>query len=264
MYRLIALDLDGTLLGSDMKVSERNAEALEKAMAAGIQVVYATTRWYALAKRTADRTNVTTPLICSNGAVIRNADDGTELLHLTVDPDAAREVVTLGDDEGWEMYTTVGDATYMKMRPGVVPERLPAGLKVAERQSDHCGEGDVTSVIVYGSEAVAAIKRDIEPRHRGKVRFNMNRPPNSQHYVVINHVDSDKGRALDVVCRQLGVLPREAVAMGDSESDLGMLEMAGLGIAMANSPDEVKRAALHVTRSNDEDGVAWALEKFVL
>jgi hypothetical protein len=190
--------------------------------------------------------------------------DGAEVFHLTLDPEAARAVVTLGDDRGWEMYTTVGDATYMKMRPGVIPERLPAGLKVADRQSDHLGEADVTSVIVYGSDAVAEIKSSIEPRFRGRARFNMNRPPDSQHYVVINHPDSDKGKALDVVCRELGVSPRETVAMGDSESDIGMLEMAGLGIAMANSPDEVKRAALHVTRSNDEDGVAWALEKFVL
>lgn len=264
MYRLIALDLDGTLLNSAMKLSERNGAALQRAIAAGIHVVLATTRWFGLAKRTADRVGTESPIICSNGAMVKRPADGHELLHLALDADVAREVVTLGDDRGWDMYTTIGDATYMQMRPGVIPERLPAGLRVADRQSDHLGEGIPTCVLVYGTDAVTGIKRDIEPRFRNRARFNLNRPPDSQHYVVINHTDSDKGKALELVCKELGVPPLEVVSMGDSESDLGMLQMAGLGIAMANSSDEVKRAALHVTRSNDEDGVAWALEKFVL
>ena len=263
-YKLIALDLDGTLLNSAMKLSEANGEALGKAMEQGVQVVLATARWYALALRTAVRLDIKTPLICCNGAIVKRPTDGTELLHLHVDEDLAREAVTMADDAGWEMYTTIGDSTYMKMRPGVVPEMLPAGLKVAERQSDHLDEGAATSVLIYGTEAVDAAVERMMPKYGGRARFSLNRPVNTSHYVILTHPEAEKARGLRMVCEELGIAPDEAVAMGDSESDLAMLSMAGLGIAMGNSPDEVRKAALHIAPSNDEDGVAWALKRFVL
>jgi len=253
-YKLIALDLDGTLLNSALKLSDTNAEAVRQAMEAGVQVVLATSRWYGLAKRTADRLGITTPLICSNGAIVKRPTDGSELYHLYVDADLAREVVTLGDDSGWEMFTTVGDATYMQMRPGVIPEKLPAGLRVADRQSDHLGEAAPTCVQVFGDGPVAEIE----------ARFSINKPVGQPHYVVLTHPEAEKVRGLDAVCRELGVAPAETMAMGDSESDLAMLRFAGLGVAMRNSPDEVKKEALHIAPANDEDGVAWAVRRFLL
>src|SRR6185295_3975228 len=103
-YRMLALDLDGTLLNSAMRLSDTNAEALQKVTARGAHVVLATSRWFALAKRTADRLGLTTPIVCSNGAEVREMD-GSELLHLPLDEEAAREIVTWGDDHGWEMFT---------------------------------------------------------------------------------------------------------------------------------------------------------------
>ncbi len=263
-YKLIALDLDGTLLDSSMKLSEGNGEALSQAIEKGVQVVLATTRWYGLALRTAVRLDIQTPLICSNGAMVKRPTDGEELLHLYVDDELAREVVTLADDSGWELYTTIGDSTYMKMRPGVIPEKLPAGLKVADRQSDHLGEGAPTTVLVYGNDAVEAMESNFIPRYGGRARFSLNRPPNTPHYVVLTHPEAEKASALRLVCEELGIAPEETMAMGDSESDLEMIRMVGLGVAMGNSPDEMKKAALHIAPTNDEDGVAWAVRQFVL
>jgi Cof subfamily protein (haloacid dehalogenase superfamily) len=261
--KLLALDLDGTLLNSSLKLSETNAAAVRRATDQGVKVVFATSRWFGLAKRTADRLDIDTPLICSNGALIRRPD-GEELLHLYLDQEIAREVTSLGDDRGWEMFTTVQDATYMQARPGVIPEKLPGGLRVAERQSDHIAEGPPTCVLVFGEEAVDEMsQRFLEPCD-GRANFSINRPVALPHYVVLTHPDADKARALELLCRQLSVAPDETVAMGDSESDLAMLGFAGLGIAMNNSPDEVKRTALHIAPSNDDDGVAWAIDRFVL
>lgn len=263
-YKLVALDMDGTLLNSSMRLSEGNEEALRTAIEQGIQIVLATARWYGLALRTAVRLDIQTPLICSNGAIVKRPTDGHELLHLHVDADLAREVVTQGDDSGWEMYTVIGESTYMQMRPGIVPEKLPGGLKVADRQSDHLGEGPATSVLVYGETAVEEITRRFLPKYGGRANFSLNRPEGSPHYVVLTHPEAEKARGLRMVCEELGIAPAETVAMGDSESDLEMLRMAGLGIAMGNSPDEVRKAALHIAPTNDEDGVGWALRRFVL
>ena len=263
-YKLIALDLDGTLLNSGLRLSDGNAEALRAAVALGTQVVIATSRWYELALRTASRLGIETPIIASNGAIVKRPPDGKELLHLYLDGELAREVVTLGDDSGWEMFTTIGSTTFMQMRPGVIPEKLPAGLKVAERQSGHLEDAQPTSVLVFGEEAVREVESRFMATYADRARFSLNRPVGLPHYVVLTHPEAEKASGLELVCRELGVEPREAIAMGDSESDLGMLRFAGLGIAMANSPDEVKRSALHIAPTNDQDGVAWAVRKFLL
>jgi len=263
-YKLIALDLDGTLLNSALKLSDANGEALRATVERGVYVVIATSRWYELALRTANRLGIETPIIASNGAIVKRPSDGKELLHLYLDGDLAREVVTLADDSGWEMFTTIGSATYMQMRPGVIPEKLPAGLKVAERQSEHLGDAKPTSVLVFGDEAVREIERRFLAEFADRARFSINRPVGLPHYVVLTHPEAEKAKGLELVCGELGVHPEDTIAMGDSESDLGMLRYAGLGIAMGNSPDEVKRAALHIAPANDEDGVAWAVRKFLL
>jgi len=262
-YKLLALDLDGTLLNSGMRLSDTSAEAVARAKEAGITVVLATSRWFGLAKRTSDRLGLDSPIICSNGAEARYPD-GREVFQLALDAEAAREVVTWGDDHGWEMFTTIGGSTYMQTRPGIIPEKLPGGLKVAERHSDHLDEGAAICVQVWQEESVREVAERFAPKYEGRVRFSFNTPVGQPHYVVITHPDAEKAMALASVCKELGVAPEETIAMGDSESDIEMIRFAGLGIAMRNSPDEVKRAALHVAPSNDEDGVAWAILKFLL
>ena len=264
MYRLLALDLDGTLLNSALRLSDTNEEAVRAAMERGVQIVLATARFYGIASRTASRLDVQTPLICSNGALVKRPSDGHELLRLDLDLDLAREVTTLGDDRGWEMFTTIGDTTYMQMRPGIIPERLPGGLKIADRQSEHLQEAPPTCVLVFGEDAVNEIADRFLPAYEGRAGFSINRPTNSPHYVILTHPDANKSRALETVLKDLSISPEETIAMGDSESDIGMFQLSGLGIAMRNSPDEVKREALHVAPSNDEDGVAWAINKFLL
>ena len=268
VYKLIALDLDGTLLDASHQLPEANAEALRQAMERGVRVVIATSRWHGIEPERrgdilAQRLGIDTPLVCSNGAQVRDSD-GRDLLLLPLDDGIAREVTQLGDDGGWEMFTTIGDATYMQPRPNVIPEKLPAGLKVAARQSEHIGEAATVSVLVFGQNAVDELEARYGAAGDHRARFSFNRPVGLPPYVVLTHPEADKARALDLVCRQLGVAPDETIAMGDSESDLEMLRYAGLGIAMRNAPDSVKRAALHIAPANTEYGVAWAVRRFLL
>src|SRR5213596_1858412 len=100
MFKLLALDLDGTLLNSGLRLSDANTEAVRATMERGVEVVLATARFYGIALRTASRLGVETPLICSNGALVKQPSDGRELVHLHLDHDLALEVTTLGDDRG--------------------------------------------------------------------------------------------------------------------------------------------------------------------
>ena len=117
--RLIALDLDGTLLIGN-KVSDINAAAVREAVAAGVQIVFATSRWYLLAKHTAEMLGVRAPIICHNGAMIREPADDAYLLHLRVPAVPSAEIAALGDEHCYEGMLTVGDATYMISKRPVV------------------------------------------------------------------------------------------------------------------------------------------------
>jgi len=264
MVRLIALDLDGTLLNGALKLSEGNREAVRRAMDKGVKIVFATSRWFGIAKGTAGRLGIDTPLVCSNGAVIRRPQDGGELLHLRLDQEVAHNVAALGDERGWEMFTTIDDSTFMRARPGAMPEHLPGGLRICDRQAEEVSRGQPTAMLIFGQEAVEEISQRLLPAYDGRAKFSLNRPVNLPQYVVLTHPDADKASALEMVCREVDVPLSDVMAMGDSESDLSMLHLAPLSIAMDNSPDGVKRAALHIAPSNDEDGVAWAIERFVL
>jgi hypothetical protein len=146
----------------------------------------------------------------------------------------------------------------------VIPEKLPGGLKVAERHSDHIGEAPPTCVQVFGDPAVEEVEKRFVPEYGDRVRFSINKPIGLPHYVVMSHPEAEKATALALVAKELGIPADEVIAMGDSESDLAMLRWAGLGIAMRNSPDIVRKEALHIAPSNDEDGVAWAIIRFLL
>lgn len=261
--RLVALDLDGTLLNSRGRVSEANAAAVRAAAERGVTVVLATARWYATAARWAGRLGVSGPVICHSGALVRDAGSGRDLLHLTLDPDLARRVAALGDERRWVMYTTVGDVTYARLLPGADPARFPPELRPCDRHADVI-TAPPTSILIFGQEALDEACRRFEADCRGVAQLGRNETPGFPGYLTLTHAEADKGRALREVCRRLGVDPAEALALGDAPADAAMFDVVGVGVAMGNAPEAVKVRARDVAPTNDEDGVAWAIRRYVL
>ena len=265
MIRLVALDLDGTLLDPSSRVGDEDGAAVAAARDRGVHVILSTARWYGIAQRTARRLELAAPLICHNGAHVREANDGAELLHDCVPADAAREIAAFCDDGGFETYTTVDGITYMRSpwEAQVDLQRLPKDMRLARRHAEHV-TGPVTGLIVFSAEGVRAVVDAFEERCEGVVAFAQAWGESSQPYVSITAAGVDKGRALRVVCEHLGVPPDEALAVGDAAPDVPMFEVAGTSVAMGNAPDDVKARAGAVAPSNAESGVAWALRRFVL
>ena len=263
MIRLVALDIDGTLLDSSNRLSDANAAAVREALAQGTQVVLATSRWFHLARLTAESLGLTTPLICHNGALVKRPEDGQELLHLRLDQDFSRQVATLGDQRRYMMFTTVDHVTYMRPQ-GKGPKRLPRDMRVSNYHAQAVAQAAPTAILIFGEEAVGEVWDAFYERFGQAVNFSRNHSLTFPHYLSLTHAEADKGRSLEMVCRELGVDPAEAMAIGDSEADVAMFEVAGQGIAMGNAPDEVREAASDVAPQNDDDGVAWAIRKYVL
>jgi Cof subfamily protein (haloacid dehalogenase superfamily) len=245
-------------------VSDDNAAAVREAVAAGVHIVFATSRWYALAKRTADFLGVTSPIICHNGAMIRTPADGGHLLNLSVPADAARDIAALADERRFEGMVTVNDATLMiTKRPDIDPNRLPGGMALTERLSDHVQDG-ADAFLFFGQDAVDGIPAALGERYADACNFATGWSATWPAYLNIVHRQADKGRALRMVCEHVGVAPEDAMAIGDAAPDLEMMKAVGVGMAMGNAPDDVKAQADVVGPSNLEDGVAWAIREFAL
>jgi hypothetical protein len=263
MIHLVALDIDGTLLDSSNRLSDGNAAAVREALARGAQVVLATSRWFHLARLTAESLDLSTPLICHNGALVKRPEDGQELLHLRLDHDFSRQVAALGDQQRYMMFTTVDDVTYMRPQ-GKGPKRLPRDMRVSNYHAQAVAQAAPTAILIFGEEAVQEVWNAFIERFSAMVNFSRNHSLTFPHYLSLTHADADKGRALEMVCRELGVDPAEAMAIGDAEADVAMFRVAGRGIAMGNAPESVREAASDVAPPNDDDGVAWAIRKYVL
>lgn len=262
--RLIALDLDGTLLTKGNAVSEGNAAAVREAVAAGVHIVLATSRWYMLAKRTADLLGITSPIICHNGAMIRDPVDGRTLLELDIAAEPAREIAAIADEQRYESMVTVDDVTYMiTKRPDVDPQRLPGGMVLTERLSDHV-DGGAQGFLFFMQDAVDGVRARLGGRYDGELNLAWGYSETFPPYLNIVHAGADKGRALRLVCEQVGVPLEESMAIGDAAPDLEMMLVAGLSMAMGNAPDDVKSRADVVGPGNRDDGVAWAIREFAL
>jgi len=262
--RLIAVDLDGTLMIGWNRISDGVAEALRAAVDAGVHIVLATSRWYLTAKPIADRFGITAPIICHNGAMIRTPADDARLLELDIPVDAAREIAAIADERGYETFATVDDVTFMRSsRPNVDPARLPKGMVLSDDVSSRVRDG-CESFIFFGDDAVSGLPVALGGRYDEVLNLAAGYSETFPPYLNIVNAGADKGRALRIVCEHVGVPIEQSMAIGDAAPDLPMMLAAGLSMAMGNAPDEVKAQAAFVGPSNLDDGVAWAIHEFAL
>ena len=270
--KLIALDLDGTLLDSEKRLSERNRAALEKAAAKGVEIVPTTGRFFGMMPEAIRALPFVRYAITVNGAQVYDRETDTALARAEIPVAtaiAAMEVLDGFDciydcyQENWgwmtdamqrkaELYAP--DAHYLKM---IREFRRP----VPELKAHLAAKGaDVQKVMCFARDAadLPAIQDALAARFPELVLTRST--PNN---VEINHALAHKGEALRRLCDALGFGLEGCMAFGDGLNDLTMVRDAGLGVAMANAAPEVLAAAKHVTLSNDDDGVAAAIGRFL-
>lgn len=256
--RLIASDLDGTLLDADGGVSARTRAALDAAQAAGIEIVLVTGRPPRWVREMPDATGAHAVVVCANGALLYDVDEHAVLDHAPIPGALAVELVDhlRADAPGCrfacEMTFTFGrDADY--------PARLPAppGTLIGDVRA-FVADRDTTKLIVRDDDlphdelvrVVQGIVGDrAEVTHSG------------WGIVEISARGVDKGRGLRVACARHGIDPAEVIAFGDMPNDLPMLRLAGRGVAVGNAHADVLAVADEVTATNAEDGVALVIER---
>ena len=277
--RIVSLDLDGTLLDSQKRLSEANRAALEEAAAKGVHIVPTTGRFFGMMPQAIRDLPFVRYAITINGAQVFDRETGDAIVREEIPLDMALEILGLLDgydiiydcyrsNWGWmteslqdkaEEYAT--DAHYVKM---VREVRNPVP-DLKEHLKSTAAEGDVQKIMLFarnapGSDAVTkAIAEAVAERFP-----SIKATSSTWNNLELNIATAHKGNALGRFAGHLGLTLDNCMALGDGTNDLTMIEAAGLGVAMSNAHPLVLAAADHVTVSNDEDGVAKAIRDFVL
>lgn len=267
-YKLIAIDMDGTLLDSENHISNRTKEALAGAKQRGVHVVLSTGRILKSAMEYSDQLGLKNPIVASNGGIMVD-EDSNVLFKSPLDKDAIKQAVKMADDE--DVYCHLYDESkfYSSKRVQQVVEfygekdgKMNVDLELFKNIEDIL---DIEDLDIY-----KLIFIDENPEKLKNFREKISKVDNlSISSSWSNNVEAmaqnvSKGETLKRLCEMLNIESNEIIAIGDSENDLSMLNIAGLSVAMGNGADAIKGKVDYVTDTNDNDGVAKAIEKFVL
>lgn len=238
-YKLVALDMDGTLLNDEKRISRENAEAIAKAAASGITVMMSTGRGIQNIRAYTDELGLTSPIVAVNGAEVWRSPDELHARY-PLAPDTVRRLIRAGRDKDvwYWAYTTNG---------------LMTRSSWAEPEWDEC----VWLKVGYASENPAKLR---ELRQWLALDGEIEVTSSNETNLELSPTGITKASGLEQVCRLLGIGLEQTVAVGDGGNDLSMIRAAGLGVAMGNAQEEVKRTALRVTGTNEEHGVAQLLQ----
>ncbi len=260
--KLVAVDLDDTLLSKDLEVTDRVKAAVAAVRAAGIYFTVATGRMYQSAARIARSLDVDIPLITYQGALVKSSLSGEVLVDKPLPLVYARQVIARVHQYGYHLNGYLDDRLLMEHNSeegchyaaiaGVEVEMVGNLLEYLDR--------DPTKVIAIAEEPlIDRLKDELTPLYAGKIAISKSKP----YFLEFAHREATKGQALAFLASYLGIKRDEIMAVGDGYNDLDMLNYAGLGVVVANAREEIKGYADYVTTAPYGDGVVEALEKFV-
>lgn len=261
--KLLVADLDGTVVPKSQIISERNLAAIRAAEAKGVKVTFATGRMHASAEAFARLAQISLPIITCNGALVKSCA-GEVVFENIIDAKIVKEVINFCLAKQWHIQWYVGGELYVyKKHNG-----LFTGYDDAEKIEIHEASGDldrytqkvIQLVVLNRDGKIKQISQTLQKNFSDSL-FT---PQTSAFCVDVVAKGMHKAVGIDILAKKYGILPEEVMAIGDSENDMDMIRYAGLGVAMGNAFDSVKKAADYITLSCEEDGFAAAVEKFIL
>ena len=261
-YRLIAIDLDGTVLDGDGSVFPGAREAIHQVMAGGITVTLATGRMYQPSNRFAEELSISAPLICYQGALIREPGNGDIWWHKPLPHRVARKVIAGIRRLGVQQYAYVDGAIYV--------ERVSdEDRRYARRNGVDLHPVDDLATLSHGRPTEIAARGQPEDidlvvaciRDCCGSEVIVNKIHDS--FCEIADAESGKGNALEYLAERLTIPRSQVVAIGDSPNDISMLRWAGLGIVVGDAPAEVREAADWVIGDGAQESFCEAIARLL-
>ncbi|WP_055069563.1 Cof-type HAD-IIB family hydrolase [Clostridium massiliamazoniense] len=272
-YKLICIDMDGTLLNSKHEISEFNKEMIKKAMEKGIVVAITTGRLYMSALVHSELLGIETYVISSNGCYIKNIKSDEVIYESTLTKEQYYRIKEIGEKHKlnrlyYNTFDTVisgvkfpEDYAY-KVSNEILPEekriKFLEEVNLDEIYDEY--DGKILKSIFIEEEYIDRLSKAKEELRTFEDLEVVSSWPNN---VEIMPAGTSKGEAVKRLAEILKIKPEEVICMGDSENDLSMIKYAGLGIAMGNAIDLIKENANYITDTNENSGVGKAIEKFI-
>ncbi|MBP2627373.1 MAG: Cof-like hydrolase [Firmicutes bacterium] len=273
-YKLICIDVDGTLLNSKHRITKRTKEIILQAHQLGVHIVISTGRMYTDAEYYSNLVGVKSPVIASNGAFIKEKDNDKVIYKDVLGEKFSLELLEIFRKHQIKPYFCTPHKFYygnimfkfFYLATKILGSRSnkldveyvfswDRWQKILQKEKNNI----VKSEIIYRDAALI-----YELRNELKKLTHLEIVDSSKHNIEITRKGVSKGKAVAMLASLYDIKREEIITIGDSENDVSMIEYAGLGIAMGNAADSVKQRADYITDSNDNEGVANAINKFIL
>jgi len=262
-YKLLAADMDGTLLNSDSIITQRTREALFRAIENGVLFVPSTGRPMSGMRAILSAFDFDLPMILFNGAQAVTAKTGRVLFSQGLDFQCAEVIFAQGAGRGYPIVAWAGERLFVSCENEAITEyrrKSGAALHVAADMEPLRPLGVTKMLWIIPPGDGPRCCAEMEALLGGRVNCHTSCP----HLMEFVDAGASKGLALAAIGAAYGIAREEMIAVGDGWNDVSMLEYAGLGVAMGNAPEEIKAICQHVTLGNDEDGVAAVIERYLL
>ncbi len=273
MIKLVVSDIDGTLISHDSpEISEANKKALQAVIDRGIPVVLASGRIHTTAVPYAYKLGLDTPVISCNGAMIRHSRTDEIIYSMYMDSVKAQQAVDILRDNKHEIHFYDDNVIYVE-EEGYVYQFAMDFLKADGANNDGIQLKKVDDIKKELSSSMNILKmgyyaRGVEVEDLSEAEIEkidgLSIVRSNQVLKDVMRDDVHKGEAVRYLANSMGIDMSEVFAIGDNNNDAQMLSMVGTGIAMGNASDEIKKLANDVAPSCYEDGLAWAINKYVL
>jgi Cof subfamily protein (haloacid dehalogenase superfamily) len=263
LVRLLLADVDGTLVTNDKVLTERSVEAVRRLHEAGVLFAVTSGRPPRGMEMLIEPLALSTPIAAFNGGLVVQPD--MSVIDQKVIPEAlVAQIVGLIDSSGLDVWVYRGPNWYVRDldAPHVAREAFTVQFKPTLVDSLDGITDDVAKIVGVGDDhdLVASVTAAAHDRFGDHVSAARSQP----YYADVTHPDANKGEVLKFLSARYGIAPQEVATIGDQANDVLMFAHSGLSIAMGQSDREVQRAARRVTDSNQEEGFATAVERFIL
>lgn len=266
-YKILVLDLDGTLTNKKKEITERTRDTLIRAQQAGVTIVLASGRptygIMPLAKEL-ELDKYEGYILAYNGGQIIDCKTGELMYENVLDPEVYPYLYACAQENGFQIlsykdeYIVSENSDDQYVQHEAFLNRMPC--KTVDSFLEEINFPVAKCLIVGDPEPLALL----EPVMKKELDNKMNVFRSEPFFLELVPKGIDKARCLAVLLEELNLTPADMMACGDGFNDLSMIEFAGHGVAMANAQEVVRQAANYITLSNEEDGVAHAVEKFIL
>lgn len=263
-YRLLALDLDGTILDENRQVTPGNISAIKKACKRGVRVIIATGRMYVSALPFVEKFELEGPVITYNGALVKDSREDKILVHRPIDIQLAHRVITDTQKRGLHLNVYIDDQLYVKEDnrfsrgyeeyTGVEAKAVGPLLDFVDRPP--------TKMLLI--EEDRKIFLDLLSFYQEKFAGRLNVMESKEHYLEFCVPEANKGKALEYTASRLNIPRSQVLAAGDSGNDLAMIKWAKTGVAVETAASEIKKEADNIAPPPQEDGIAYIVNELVL